>query len=121
MAAAVWIGVATLGGIGAAARFLLDALVQHRWRGEFPLGTLIVNVLGSFVLGLLTGLGIGGNALLLAGTGLLGSFTTFSTLAFESHRLAEEGEARLGLANVALSIALGLAAAAGGWAIGAVA
>ncbi len=121
MTLAVWIGVAALGGLGATCRFLLDGAVQQRFAGEFPVGTLVVNVLGSFVLGLLTGFEVGGTALLLAGTGLLGSFTTFSTLAFESHRLAEEGEARLGLTNVALSIALGLGAAAAGWAIGAAA
>jgi CrcB protein len=119
MTATVWVGVAALGGAGAVARFLLDAAVMRRFDVELPLGTLAVNVLGSFVLGLLIGLDVSGDALLVVGTGLLGSFTTFSTLLFESHRLAEEGEARLGVVNVALSIAAGIGAAATGWAIGA--
>lgn len=118
MTVAVWVGVAALGGTGAVARFLLDGRVMRRFDLEFPLGTLLVNVTGSFLLGLLTGLDVTGDALLLAGTGLLGSFTTFSTLVFESHQLAEDGEAGLGLLNVALSVALGLGAAAAGWAIG---
>jgi CrcB protein len=114
-----WIGVALLGGVGAILRFRLDALVQLRAAGEFPFGTLIVNVLGSLVLGALHGAGVGGNALLLVGTALIGSFTTFSTWMLETQRLAEEGEGRLAVANIGTSLALGLAATAAGWAIGA--
>jgi CrcB protein len=115
----VWLGVAALGGVGALARFGLDGLVQRRAGGEFPLGTLVVNLVGSFCLGLLTGLDVTGDALLLAGTAVLGSFTTFSTWMLETERLAEDGEGRLALANVAVSLAAGVAAAAAGWAIGA--
>jgi hypothetical protein len=78
-AAVTWLGVALLGGVGALTRFGLDALVQRRIRGDFPLGTYAVNLSGSFALGLLTGLAVTGTALLLAGTAVLGSFTTFST------------------------------------------
>lgn len=121
MSVLVWLGVAALGGVGAVLRLRLDALVQLRTDGEFPLGTFAVNVVGSFCLGLLVGLGIGGDALLLAGTGLLGSFTTFSTWMFETGRLAEDGEARIALANVGVSICAGLGAGALGWLIGAAA
>ncbi len=75
--------------------------------------------LGSFALGLLTGLGVGGDGLLLAGVAALGSFTTFSTWMLETERLAEDGEYGLGVANIVGSVALGLAAAGLGWAIGA--
>jgi CrcB protein len=115
----VWVGAAVLGGAGALARFHLDAAVELRAKGELPLGTLSVNLLGSFCLGVLTGLSVTGDSLLLAGTALLGSFTTFSTVMLESERLGEEGEPRLALANLALSFAGGLAAAAAGWALGA--
>jgi fluoride exporter len=115
----VWLGVALLGGLGALLRYRLDALVQLRYTGEFPLGTLVVNLAGSFCLGLLTGLSVTGNGLLLAGTATLGSFTTFSTWMLESERLAEEGEARIALANVGVSLAAGLAAAGLGWLVGA--
>ena len=119
MSAFVWIGVAALGGAGALLRFRLDAFVQMRSAGEFPLGTLAVNLTGALCLGLLTGLSVTGGGLMLAGTGLLGSFTTFSTWMLETERLAEEGEERLALANIAVSFGGGLAAAALGWVVGA--
>lgn len=116
----LWCGIAAVGGIGALARFEFDGLVQLRASGEFPFGTLVVNVSGSFVLGLLTGFSVTGDTALVAGTGLLGSFTTFSTWVLETERLAEDGEGRLALANVAVSLVAGTAAASAGWAIGAV-
>jgi fluoride exporter len=114
----VWVGVALLGGVGALLRFRLDGYVQQRVDGELPLGTLAVNVLGSFCLGLLTGLSVGDRLLFLVGTGLLGSFTTFSTWMLETERLAEEGEGRLAVANVVAPLAAGLAAAGLGWLVG---
>jgi len=75
---------------------------------------------GAFLLGLLVGAGIQGHALLLVGTAALGSYTTFSTWMFESHRLGEDGERRLAAANLAVSLAAGLLAAVAGWLIGAV-
>lgn len=119
MSVLVWTGVAALGGLGALLRFRLDDLVQSRVSGELPLGTLAVNLAGSFCLGVLTGLSVTGDALLLAGTALLGSFTTFSTWMLETERLAEDGEGRLALANLAVSLGGGLAAAGIGWALGA--
>lgn len=117
--ALTWGAVAVLGGLGAVARFELDGLVQERLDTEFPLGTLVVNGLGSLLLGVLVGLDVTGSALLLAGVAALGSFTTFSTWMLETQRLAEDGEDGLALGNVAGSLALGLAAAGLGWAIGA--
>jgi len=114
----LWVGVGALGGVGALARFLLDVAVSERMRGRFPAGTLAVNLSGCALLGLLVGLALRGDALLLAGTAVLGSYTTFSTWMFESHRLAEDGQWR-GLAlNLAGSVVLGLAAVAFGRAIG---
>ena len=83
------------------------------------MGTLAVNVSGSFALGLLIGLDVGGDGFLLAGTALLGAYTTFSTWMFETHRLLEEDARATALLNVVLSLAAGLLAAAAGWAIGA--
>ena len=90
-----------LGGCGALARYALDAVVSARAGGRFPAGTLAVNVSGSVLLGLLAGLALHGDALLLAGTALLGAFTTFSTWMFETHRLAEDGEGLAAALNVA--------------------
>ncbi|HTD08734.1 MAG TPA: fluoride efflux transporter CrcB [Solirubrobacteraceae bacterium] len=116
---ALWLGVGALGGVGAIARFLLDALVSTSTGARFPLGTLVVNLSGALVLGLLVGLAVNRNTYLLAGTAVIGSYTTFSTWMLESHRLAEDGLRWLLWANVALSLLLGVGAAALGRLLGA--
>jgi CrcB protein len=114
----VWVGVALLGGCGALARFGLTLLVADRLHPHLPLGTLAVNVSGAFLLGLLAGTGFNGDARLLLGAGLLGSYTTFSTWMLETQRLGEAGKRRLAVSNLVLSIASGLGAVALGRAIG---
>lgn len=111
MSAGIVIGIGLIGGLGAIARFVLDGAVAARAGRDFPYGTLAVNLSGTFALGVLVGAAIGHDAYRLLGTGLLGAFTTFSTWAFESHRLGEDGEPGLGALNFALSLALGLGAA----------
>jgi fluoride exporter len=115
----VWVGVALLGGVGTCGRFVLDSLISSRTANELPLGTFAINVAGALALGLLTGLAVEGDALVLAGGATLGSFTTFSTWMFETHRLAEDGKVRGALLNVGLSLVVGVGAAALGRAIGA--
>jgi fluoride exporter len=107
----VWTAVAVLGGIGALLRFALDGAVSERAGSEFPWGTLAVNLSGAFALGFLAGVALHGDALLLAGTAALGSYTTFSTWVFEAHRLGEDGELGLAAINVAASLTAGVAAA----------
>lgn len=114
----LWCGVAVLGALGALARFLLDSAVASRAGGDFPFGTLAVNGSGAFVLGLLVGIALEGDAYLLAGTGAVGAYTTFSTWMLETHRLGEEGEPALLFANIVISATVGLAAAVLGRAIG---
>lgn len=114
----VWLAVGAIGGAGALARFLLGAFVTQRVSGRFPTGTLAVNLSGSVLLGLLAGLSLHGDALLFAGTALLGSYTTFSTWMFESQRLGEDGHGRLLALNVGGSLVLGLGAVALGHALG---
>ena len=111
-------GIGLAGGAGAIARFVLDTTVAGRVGREFPYGTLVVNVLGAFVLGALVGLALSQNAYRLAGTGLVGAFTTFSTWALESHRLGEDGELRFGALNFAFSLMVGVAAAWAGRKVG---
>ncbi len=110
--------VLVCGGTGAVARFVVDGLVQSRRLGEWPLGTLVVNLSGSFALGLLAGLHLAHDTMLILGTATIGSYTTFSTWMLETHRPAEDGERRLASQNVIVSLALGLAAVAIGRAIG---
>jgi CrcB protein len=116
MSAEAWIGVAILGSVGSIARFLLDGAVSSRSSSDFPLGTFAVNVSGALILGLLTGLALSGEALLLAGTATIGSYTTFSTWMLETHRLGEDGQLLGGALNVIVSVIVGLGAAAlGRW------
>jgi CrcB protein len=112
----VWAGVVVAGGVGAVLRFLVDGSVGRLVGKAFPFGTLVVNVSGAVVLGLVSGLVLGPNLALIAGTGVIGSYTTFSTWMLESHRLAEEGQSRLGVINIVISVALGIGGAAlGRW------
>lgn len=115
----LWAGVVVLGGVGAVARFLADGVISSAADRDFPLGTMAVNVSGAAILGLLTGLALGHNQALLAGTAAVGSYTTFSTWMLETQRLTEERQHRKAILNVAASLALGVAAAALGNLIGA--
>ncbi|MGI8869438.1 MAG: fluoride efflux transporter CrcB [Mycobacteriales bacterium] len=119
MSMLLWTGVVLIGGCGAVARLALDGLIGTLVGRDLPLGTMVVNVSGALVLGLLTGLALDHDVALLAGTGAVGSFTTFSTWMFETERLAEERQYPPAALNVVVSIVLGVAAAALGRAIGA--
>lgn len=114
--AALWVGVALLGGAGAVARYLLDTAIARRTGDWLPYGILTVNLSGSFVLGLLAGLALRGDALLLIGGALLGAYTTFSTWMRDSHTLSGERRGAAVAANLLGSLLLGLAAVAlGRW------
>jgi CrcB protein len=113
------IGVGLLGGFGAIARFLLDGAVAERIATDFPVGTLAVNLTGAFALGVVAGATTSETVAHLVATGLIGSYTTFSTWMLESHRLAEDGEPRLAMLNFAVSLVLGVALAWAGSEIGA--
>lgn len=110
--------VAAGGAAGACLRYILDRGVGHVAGSAFPWGTLVVNVLGSLVLGLLTGLAWSGvvseSVRLLVGTGLCGSLSTFSTFGYETVRLFGDGTRGYAVLNVAGTIVAGLSAAAAG-------
>jgi CrcB protein len=113
-----WLGFLAAAAVGAPVRYLLDGWVQDRTGGPFPWGTFAVNATGCLALGVVTGLGLyhglGDSARTVVGTGGLGAYTTFSTLSYETVRLAEEGAADRALLNAAGSLAVGLAAAGAG-------
>ena len=115
----VWAGVVLIGGAGSVVRFLIDGAVSSAAERDFPFGTLAVNISGAVILGLLTGLALGGDEALLAGTAAVGSYTTFSTWMLETQRLTEERQHRKAILNMAVSLVLGVAAAALGRLIGA--
>lgn len=111
MTALVWTGVAFVGGFGSVLRFLVDRAVARRVARAFPFGTLAVNISGAALLGFLGALALGKDAALLAGTGFVGAYTTFSTWMLETQRLGEERQTWTALANIVVSVALGIAAA----------
>jgi len=86
--------VALAGGLGAAARFFVDGLLRSRMRGDLVFGTTVINVTGSLLLGLVTGLAaqhlVSSDWHLVLGGGLLGGYTTFSTASVETVRLLQE-------------------------------
>ena len=108
---AVWVGVMLIGGIGSVTRFLVDRTVARRVALPFPYGTLTVNVSGAALLGFLGGLALSKEAALLTGTAFVGAYTTFSTWMLETQRLGEERRAWAEVANIVVSVVLGIAAA----------
>ena len=115
----LWVGVMLIGGAGSVVRFLADGVVAIAAGRGFPVGTLAVNVSGAVILGLITGLALGHDQALLAGTAAVGSYTTFSTWMLETQRLTEERQHRAAALNVVVSLALGIAAAGLGHLLGA--
>lgn len=99
--------------VGAPLRYLTDLAISSRHDSVFPWGTFVVNVAGSFVLGLAS-VRLGPQTLLLVGTGFCGALTTYSTFSYETMRLVEDGSWALAFANVAGSVLAGVAAAAAG-------
>ena len=118
-----WLLVGVAGAVGAPLRYIVDTLVSDGVEGTFPLGTLTVNVSGSFALGLLSGLviyhGLSASPNLILGTGLIGAYTTFSTFSFETSALVEEGEGGLAVLSVVANGLAGAGAAAAGLALAA--
>jgi CrcB protein len=114
----VWY-VALGSGLGGVARLLLGGWIQNRFGPSFPIGTLIVNVSGSLLLGFLLRYAletpaIGSDARALLTTGLCGGYTTFSTFGYETVRLLEDGEYRRAALYIGLSVTLALIAVACG-------
>lgn len=100
---------AALGGL---ARYVIGTAVMQRFTGRFPLGTLVVNVTGCFLIGILLPLLTERgeprpNLRLLLVVGVLGGYTTFSSFAWESFQAIDEGSRWIGFANLVLSVILG--------------
>ena len=109
--------------LGASLRYLTDRFVSARRPGEFPSGTIVVNVVGSVVLGALAGVAtaraVPAGVSLLVGTGLCGALTTYSTFAYETVRLVERRRVAMATLNVGLTVLVGVAAAVGSHALAA--
>jgi CrcB protein len=120
MSVVVFLLLSVAGGLGAACRLLVDGVVRSRVKSSYPIGTTIINVTGSLLLGLLTGLVLGGLVgeqwRLVLGTGFLGGYTTFSTASFETVRLIGERRFAAALSNgLGMLVLSTLAAGLGLW------
>ena len=119
MNAVEWTALIGGGGLGAGARYVVDGAIMRGRRGIFPVGILVVNVIGSFLLGLLTGIPHLAPAwLAILGTGVLGGFTTFSSVAVETVLLAQRRRRDWAWVNLVGTFVLCLVAAAVGLTIG---
>ena len=105
-----WVAVGLLGGVAAAARFLVDAEIAARADSEFPLGILAVNLSAALALGVVAGAALHGAALVIVAGGGIGSYSTFSTWILDSHRLGVAGRANLAWLNIGVSLLAGFAA-----------
>ena len=117
-----WLLLAALaGGVGAGLRYLVDRLLTPASGQRFPVGILVVNVSGSFALGIITGLGtaIAPELSMVLGLGLLGGYTTFSTVSVETVLLAQRRRWRDAAANLFCTLALAALAAGAGLLLGA--
>jgi CrcB protein len=114
--------VALAGAVGALLRYEVELAVRRRRGAHLPSGILLVNVSGSFVLGVLAGMaehhGVPATVVTVAGTGLVGAYTTFSTFSFDTISLIEHGRTREAVTNVGTSLVLGLGAAGVGLLVG---
>ena len=119
MILALAVGVAAAA--GAVCRYLLDQVIQHQHDQSLPWGTFTINVTGSLLLGLSTGLavhhGLPADPTTVVGVGFAGGYTTWSTYIWESLSLAEGGALGAAALNLAGSLVAGLAAAAAGFAL----
>lgn len=115
------LAVALAGGLGAAARFVVDGAVRGRTAHVLPLATIVVNVTGSLAIGVLNGAalwhGLGPTWLVVAATGFCGGYTTFSTAMIETVRLVQSDEWRWAAANALGTLVLCVAAASAGVAL----
>ncbi len=106
--------------VGAPARYMTDRIVQTRWDTKFPFGTLTVNVVGSLILGVIMAATLAGsptNLDILLGTGFCGALTTYSTFSYETVRLLQERATSTAVTNAVITVIVGIAAAAAGFAL----
>jgi fluoride exporter len=116
-----WVG---LGGfLGANARYLLGGFISDRWGVGFPLGTFVINVSGSFILGFFMAYAqdrpwLEPSARLLFAVGFVGAYTTFSTFEYETMRLLQQREILLAMVNIFGSLLSGMVAVFAGFMLG---
>ncbi|RFA06675.1 chromosome condensation protein CrcB [Subtercola boreus] len=118
----LFVGLSAAGGAGSVLRLVADGTIKSHTRASFPIGTMIINITGAFLLGFITETAFQGVLpdawRLIIGTGLLGGYTTFSTASFESIRLIQQHRYVPALANSLGMLGLAILAALAGAGIG---
>ena len=116
-----WVALAVAAGVGAPLRYVVDSLVSERRLSTFPYGTMVVNLSGCLVLGVLSGIVIyhhsAASTRVVLGTGLVGAYTTFSTFSAETLSLLENGSPGAAATNAVISVVGGMLMSAAGLAL----
>ncbi|MDK2867505.1 MAG: fluoride exporter [Clostridiales bacterium] len=102
----IWVAVG--GAFGSISRFQMGKMIAEKTTDRFPFGTFCVNILGAFLLGIVSNADFGGTAYALLGDGFLGAFTTFSTFMFDGFNLFEDNELLNAVAYILLTVILGV-------------
>ena len=118
----IWLYVGLGSALGGVSRYVLGGAIQQRFGFAFPAGTLLINILGSLLLGFVMRLALGGSQIspetrIFLTTGFCGGFTTFSTFSYDTAGLIEGGQYRRAMVYVTLSVVLSLLAAFAGFAL----
>ncbi|WP_431791500.1 fluoride efflux transporter CrcB [Kocuria palustris] len=118
----LFLAIAAAGGVGAVCRFVLDGLLTSLSEADFPWPTVLINITGSLLLGLITGFAVGGllpdTWRLVLGTGFLGGYTTFSTASVDTVRLLQQRRWTAGMVHGLGTLVIAVGAAGLGLGLG---
>lgn len=118
----IWLYVAVGSAFGGVSRYVVGAAIQQRFGFAFPMGTLVINIVGSFLIGFILRLALGGTQMspetrIFLTTGFCGGFTTFSTFSYDTAALIEVGQYRRAATYVVLSVVVSVVATFAGFAL----
>lgn len=102
----VWVGIG--GAFGSLARYQLGKMIAQKFKSPFPVSTFIINLAGSILLGIVTGIGIGNGLSLLLADGFLGAFTTFSTFMYEGFTFFKDNQKKNAIVYISSTLILGI-------------
>ncbi len=102
----IWVGIG--GAFGSLSRYQLGKIIARRSKSTFPWGTIVINISGAILLGVVSGMGAGSHLSLLVADGFLGAFTTFSTFMYEGFNLIKGNKKKSALAYMLITLLGGI-------------